>query len=372
MAGGAEKHLAETFGRLTALGHRVVVLSSGFKGGRRVARHRGMAIVRVGGPLSFFLAARPVVRHLLSRSRFTMVVEDLNKIPLFLASSASHRTIVLVHHLWRGSAFRAAAFPIALVTWLSERLIPLFYRRAGFIAVSPSTGRDLVALGIPSSSVAVVQNACSPTLAPPTFRRASIPTFLYLGRLQRYKRVHRLIRAARELRDEGQVFQVWIAGTGREEQRLRRMVRRLDLADRVTFLGPVSEAEKTALYRQAWANVLMSEREGWGLTILEAAAEQTCSVVAFAPGLWDAVQHLETGLWVPYHELPKLSDALRYLALNPGAAWRLGTEAYRRCRRRTWDRAARELEAALGAMVDPAPPDASARAYDLPARASVK
>jgi glycosyltransferase involved in cell wall biosynthesis len=115
----------------------------------------------------------------------------------------------------------------------------------------------------------------------------------------------------------------------------------------VSFLGPVPEEEKAGRYRRAWANVLMSEKEGWGLTVLEAALESTPSVVAFAPGLWDAVTHLGTGLWIPYHHLPTLADGLRYLLDHPVMVERLGEAARARANGRNWGQAALELEAAL-------------------------
>jgi glycosyltransferase involved in cell wall biosynthesis len=345
-AGGAEKHLAELFGRLAAWGHRVTLIASGFRGGARVAHCDGIAIVRVGGPLSFPLPARRLLARLTRRRRFDLVVEDLNKVPLYPERIASAPLVVLVHHLWGRVAFSAAAPPIALVTWAAERLLRSRYPSARFVAVSPSTGRELIDRGIARERIEVIQNAADRPGARGA-NRAPVPTFLYLGRLQRYKGVRHLIEAAAVLAREGRRFGVWIAGAGPERRRLETLTRRLGLGAIVRFLGPVPEVQKPTLYARAWANVLMSEKEGWGLTVLEAALEGTPSVVAFAPGLWDAVRHLETGLWIPYHELPTLADGLRYLLDNPDAVERMGAAARERAGARDWDQAARELEQAL-------------------------
>jgi glycosyltransferase involved in cell wall biosynthesis len=91
----------------------------------------------------------------------------------------------------------------------------------------------------------------------------------------------------------------------------------------------------------------MSRKEGWGLTVLEAALARTPSVVSFAPGLWDSVQHLATGLWIPYHHLRTVADGLRFLINHLSEVERMGQAARERALARTWDDAASELEAVL-------------------------
>lgn len=328
-------------------GHRVTLVASGFSTGSPVDRHAGMAIVRVGNKYTFPLLVGRVARRLLARRRFDLVVEDLNKIPVYPLRWSTPPLVVLAHHLWGRVAFGAAPFHVAAITLLSERLIPSRYRGARFIAVSPSTSRDLVRLGVAASQVEIIRNAAGPEELAESPLRTVVPTFLYLGRLQRYKRVDLLIDAARVLVHEGLSFEIWIAGTGPHEAALRRRARRLGVEDKVRFLGFVPDREKTALYGQAWANVLMSRKEGWGLTVLEAALARTPSVVSFAPGLWDSVQHLETGLWIPYHHLRTLADGLRFLINHPSEVERMGQAARERALARTWDDAASELEAVL-------------------------
>lgn len=338
-AGGAERHLLEIFGRLAGR-HRITLVTSGYPGARPVASVAGMAVVRVGGTFDFAVRAPFAIRRLLARHRFELLIEDLNKIPLLLPRSIPR--LMLAHHLWGSVAFAAAPWPIALLTWLAERPLPLIYAGAEIAAVSPSTRHELIARGVPSDRVVVVENAVDPPPAE-TVQRAEEPLFVYVGRLQPYKRVDLLIEAARVLQREGQRFRVVIVGNGPDRRRLERLVMRSEQLP-VAFLGSVSDAERDTLLARAWANVLMSRKEGYGLTVLEAARMGTPSVVAFAPGLQDAVRHLEDGLWVPYHHLPALADALRYLIDNPDAVTRLGACARARVSGRTWDHAAAEMD----------------------------
>ena len=74
----------------------------------------------------------------------------------------------------------------------------------------------------------------------------------------------------------------------------------LDLGERVRFLGRISEAEKLALLRRAWALVFASPKEGWGITNLEAAACGTPVVASNSPGIRESVRDGETGYLVPH------------------------------------------------------------------------
>ena len=74
--------------------------------------------------------------------------------------------------------------------------------------------------------------------------RDAEPTVLYLGRLERYKRVDLLVRAMARVRDSGDAGRLVIAGDGREGTALRRLVRRLGLGQRVHFAGRVTDTAK--------------------------------------------------------------------------------------------------------------------------------
>ena len=66
------------------------------------------------------------------------------------------------------------------------------------------------------------------------------------------------------------------------------------------FHGFVSEEEKLALLRRTWANLFPSPKEGWGITVMEAAACGTPSLASDSPGLRDSVRDGETGYLVPH------------------------------------------------------------------------
>ncbi|WP_420129970.1 glycosyltransferase family 4 protein [Longimicrobium sp.] len=348
-SGGAEIHLHEIFGRLARRGHEVTLLCSGWPGARPRAESGGMQIRRTGGRNTFSLAAPAYYRRHLAAQPWDVVVEDLNKVPLFAPYWVRRPLVLLVHHLFGATAFREASAPFAAATWLLERPIPFAYRGLPAEAVSESTADDLVARGLRREDIRVIHNGVDLKFFSPDPRVARLPqpTFLYVGRLKRYKRIDQAVDAVALLRDRGTHVRLLVAGRGDEEPRLRAQVERLGIGDRVTFEGFVTEERKRELLRACWGTVLPSPKEGWGITNIEAAACGTPAVAADSPGLRESVVHDRTGLLVPYGDVEKLADALGGLAADPervaalGAAGRVFAEGF------SWERSADLTEAHL-------------------------
>ena len=343
-AGGAEAHLHEVCGRLVRWGHRVTLLCSGFRGAAARTVLDGMDIHRTGGRHSFALRARVYFRRHLANQPFDVVLEDLNKVPLFTLRWTKRPVVLLVHHLFGATAFQEAPLPLALATWLLERPVPRLFHDVPVIAVSGSTRDDLVARGMDGARITVVSNgidleAYTPV---PGGVRDPQPTVLYLGRVKRYKRIDLPVRALATLRDRGVPGRLLIAGRGDHVRTLRRLAGRLALGeDRVRFLGFVDEARKVELFRRAWAHVLTSSKEGWGIANLEAAACGTATVASDSPGLRDSVVHGRTGYLVPHGDAGALADRLEALLTRPGLRDELGRGAREFAEQFSWDASAR-------------------------------
>ncbi len=230
-AGGAEIHLFEIFGRLAAAGHRVRLICSGWTGGPRTARIDGIDIERVGGRNSFALLGRGAVQRAIVAERPDILVEDINKLPLFLTTGTRLPFCAIVPHLFGATAFAEAPWPVAAIVWASERPLPWAYRRAGFHAISESTRDDLVARGIPSERIRVIHPGVdSSRFTPgPPGRRSATPTFLYVGRLKRYKGIGFAIRALALARRHRPDLRLEIAGTGDQRAELEQLAASLGL-----------------------------------------------------------------------------------------------------------------------------------------------
>lgn len=346
LAGGAEIHLHETFGRLAAAGHRITLLASGWSEGEPRTVLDGIEVHRTGGRYTFNLAAPAYFRRSLAGSPFDVVVEDLNKVPLFTPLWTPGPVVLLVHHLFGATAFQEASLPLATATWLLERAVPRLFRDTSTVAVSESTRNDLVARGLPSDRIEVIPNGVDLERYAPAVEggRFPEPTILYLGRLKKYKRIDLILEALGVLASRGVPCRALVAGTGDQKEALERFVEDLGLVDRVEFLGFVDEDRKLELFQRSWVHALTSPKEGWGITNLEAAACGTACVCSDSPGLRDSVRDGVTGFLVPHGDVEALAKRFEELLRSPELRERMGREARAFALDYSWDASAAKME----------------------------
>ncbi len=345
-AGGAEIHLHEIFGRLAAAGHRVRAVVGGWRGAPGRVELDGIDVRRVGGRHSFPFLAPHAVRDELAREAADVVVEDINKIPLYAPLWLARPLIALVPHLFGTTAFREVAWPLAAAVWLAERGVPRSYGEVPFEAISEGTADDLVRRGVARERIAVITPGIDHEMfvpGPPDGRTGT-PTLLYVGRLKRYKGIDVLFGALRRLLSRGVSARLLLAGRGDDRDRLERLVRTLDLSAHVRFLGFVDEADKVRRLQSAWVAVYPSPKEGWGIANVEAAACGTPVVASDSPGLRESVRHGESGFLVPHRDVEAWAAALEALLGDAELRTRLGRGAIRHAAGFSWDRAAEATE----------------------------
>ena len=346
-AGGAEVHLHEIFGRLASRGHEVSLLVSGWDGSPADETVDGMRVVRRGSRYTFPLHVRDGFRSITEGQKpFDILVEDINKLPLFTPFWTKLPVVGLVPHLFGSTAFQQEGLPVAATVWVAERLMPAAYRGRDFVVISDSTASDLERRGFAPDRIHVSYPGIDHDVFRPAIAsaRASEPTIVYVGRLRRYKGIDLVLKAVAQLRAEGLDVRFLVVGQGDDRARLERVAADLALGNRVTFRGFVSEEEKVRLLRSAWVNVYPSPKEGWGITNVEAAACGTPSVASDSPGLRESVLDGQTGLLVTHDRVEAWSGALRRLISDEDLRNSMGTRAVEHSGRFTWEATTGELE----------------------------
>jgi glycosyltransferase involved in cell wall biosynthesis len=309
---------------------------------------------RTGGRHTFSLAAPLYFRRHMRDADFDLVIEDLNKVPLFAPQWVDRPVVLLVHHLFGRTAFEEASLPVATATWLLERPLARMYRDLPVEAVSHSTADDLVARGLERDRITVIPNGVDLELyrPDPAVARFDEPTVLYLGRLKRYKRVDLVVRALHRLRENGVAARLVIAGTGDDAPRLRALIAELGIQDMVEMAGFVSEERKIELFRRAWVHAFTSPKEGWGISNLEAAACGTATVASDSPGLRESVLHERTGYLVPHGDVEGVAARLGDILGDPALRDRLGRQAREFAEGYSWEAAAERTETHLRQLLD--------------------
>ena len=117
-----------------------------------------------------------------------------------------------------------------------------------------------------------------------------------ISRLVPRKNIDVLIAAVEQLANEGAALSLVIAGTGPEEERIRRLAERLPGS--VRFLGFIDEARKRSILTDTDVFVQLSTREGLSIATLEALASGVPCVVSNLPGVREPITPGGTGWYV--------------------------------------------------------------------------
>jgi phosphatidyl-myo-inositol dimannoside synthase len=174
---------------------------------------------------------------------------------------------------------------------------------------------------------------------------------LTVGRLVEHKGQDQTIRALALLRDSEPDLRYAIAGSGVYGVKLRALASELGVSDRVNFLGHVEDDELPALYNVAdlyvgASRVAVDHVEGFGISLIEAAATSLPVIAGREGGMPEAVVEGVTGLLVDPYDPASLAAAIRSLLDAPDHATKLGAEGRRMVEGRyTWQRVARDLRA---------------------------
>ncbi len=305
--GGSEVYVERIAGELVRRGHRATLLCATHVNGlAEEVTAEGVRVLRRGGRHTVYLRAAllylagalgigPLTQS--HGGRPDLIVDVCNGLPFLSALYARRPVIALVHHVHREQWCVVLGRWLARFGWWVESwLAPRVYRRCQYVTVSTATQVELASLGIDPARVAIVHNG-TPDMTVRAVQRSTHPSLVVLGRLVPHKQVEVALRTLANLAEELPGLTLTVAGQGWWEPQLRQLAADLEVTDRVRFTGFVSDQEKRELLAASWVALTPSIKEGWGLTIVEAAAVGT-PTVAFrgAGGVEEALVDGETGL----------------------------------------------------------------------------
>ncbi len=224
-----------------------------------------------------------------------------------------------------------------------------FVRADRIVAISQATKEDLVRLfGIHEKKIHVVRcgfkNICalpeSPLAIPKIF-------FLFVGAFKKRKNVMGVARAYALMRSSHPDAHLLFAGRaeGTYADCVRSYIARNSMESSVHFLGHVSDAELSFLYKKALALVFPSFLEGFGFPVLEAMA---CGVPVIASRT-SSLPELAGGaaLFADPHDPQDIAAAMERISQSPSLRDELVRKGYERIRLFSWEKSARELLAVL-------------------------
>jgi glycosyltransferase involved in cell wall biosynthesis len=307
LAGGAERVTQAYLGELAWRGHEVAWFAFAHPALGRSDTVDGIRIVRGGGMGTAILAAR---RWAAAQPKFDLVIDQHHGIPWFAHLWCGTRTISYIHEVLGPIWNSFYPWPLSAIGRRQESWTHWLYRRQTFFTASSDTRRKLHEHGICEVRIIPygVNTTALPSL-PPKPLQAPL-RLAVVCRLAPNKRVDHAVRTVKALQQRGVAASLRIVGSGTEETNLRRLIADLQLGASAQLTGPLSEADKDAVLRDAHFLLHTSQREGWGLNVIEANAMGTPAAVYPVEGLTESTLNGETGILSDDESPESLADAL--------------------------------------------------------------
>ncbi len=339
--GGAEVHLHEIFKRIVEKGNNVTLVAHKFAGAKDEETVDGIKIIRYGNKYLFNYQFKNFYKSQLSDNNFDLIVDDISKIPLNIPAYIDKPIVGILHHVHGNSLYKEIPFPMAFYIIQSERQIPKNYKTTPIFTVSDSTTSELVDMGFNKSLTGILYNSIDQELFNKvSVKKSSSPLISYVGRIKNYKNIDKIIDAAQILSKEIPNINLIIGGKGDYLDNLKDKVKQLKLEQIVKFTGFLSEIEKASLLGKSWLFITMAEKEGWGITVIEANAMKTPAIGSNVPGLRDSIKNGETGYLVPLNNSARLAEKIKELINDEDELTRISENAYKWSKNFSWDKSA--------------------------------
>lgn len=337
--GGAEISRHEIAKYLVAKGHRVTLLTSRFPGSAAREEKDGYIIIRTTGIHTvYFTAAWYYIRHL--RGKFDFIIDEMNGIPFFTPLYTRTKKALYVHHVVGDVWFHEFLWPFAFILKLAEKIFLRLYSKENIITVSESTEADLRANGLKHVHKIMNGISTSPLKKVPPKK---VDHFVFVGRLKPAKQVEHAIKAMELYVRKYPRATLDVIGTGDPAyvSRVKKLPLELGIEKNIHFHGFLPNSERDKLVSQAMAIIVPSEREGWGLIVVEANAMGTPAIGYDTVGLRESILDKKTGYLARRNDVSDIFVQMKKIRTTFPS---LAGNALEYSRKFTWQRMAGEME----------------------------
>ncbi|MGL5955448.1 MAG: glycosyltransferase family 4 protein [Brevinema sp.] len=348
-AGGAEVHLDHLLSFL-AKKHEVVLISTRVTKTIEVFSYHGYEVRREGHPFLFNFTFSQLWKKCLFSQGFDLIIDDVSKIglqtPLYIKDVP---IIAIFHHIHGHTLFQLLPLPVACYVYFMERIALRSYLKTPMLVVSESTKQELLNFAN-FQKIILLPNGIDRNYIE-VRRLTKIPFQLCtVGRLTRAKRVDLSLKTFQLVLQQYPQARLLIAGRGSQEQTLKKYAKQLHIDHAIEFLGYISEEEKKRLLEQSQALLFTSEKEGWGITAIEASA-CSCPVFGFeVQGVRDAVRSGVNGFLTKFSDAEALAALIiRYLQDSKNHILQERALCY--AKNFDWDKIAQEFELILFELI---------------------
>jgi len=288
-AGGAEKISSEMAERLAKDGHQVTVLTSRFPGSKHEEDFSGYKIIRVGNRFTvYILAGWYFIKHL--RTSTDLIIEEINTIPFMTQWYSKCKRSLVIYQLCREIWFYQIPFPISLIGYIFEPIYLFFLRKNYVITESNSTKDDLLLYGFSKNLISILPIFIDAKTSQSAMKK-NPKTILSLGSVRPMKRTLDQVRAFELAKEKIADLTLIVAGdsTGVYGAKVKEYIKISPYIKDIRVLGKVTDSIKNNCLNESGVLLMTSIKEGWGLTVTEAASQGTSTIGYNVDGLRDSI-----------------------------------------------------------------------------------
>jgi glycosyltransferase involved in cell wall biosynthesis len=327
--------------------HELTVYTTTASYGRRNFRNSILEIEREGYRVFFFPRINAFSMFNVSLSMGKALEDNLGEYDIVHLHSWRNFQDIIIHHYARkhgipyvlqahGSLSRVDALP--RLKWLYDASFGrrLLQDSSKVVALTKKEAQQYKARGVPEKKMALIPNGLNLEEYADLPNRGEfkekygIPIdwkiILYLGRIHRIKGIDVLIRSYWELANEMRLDDILLVLAGPDDGylgKVRELLDRLQLRDKVVLTGPLYGGAKLEAYVDAEFCVLPSRYETFAYTVLEAYGCFKPVIGSNVESIPDIVKHMKTGLIFEAGKTRELAEKMQYLLKHPEECQRM-------------------------------------------------
>ena len=180
-------------------------------------------------------------------------------------------------------------------------------------------------------------------------KKRDIPTVIFVGRLHIQKNLEKLVEAISLFKRN---IQLIIVGSGPQEEKLKKLVKKLNLESKVKFLGQVINRDLIKLYKSSHIFILTSIYEGQPLTLFEAMAAKLPVICPETGDCSYLIKESKNGLLISDAQNPVQIAKTIEKALTSKNLSQMGENGYQFVKKFTWDDAAQKTLQLYRQLID--------------------
>ena len=293
----------------TDAGHKVFWLGSRYGNLPINENAHGLTIHRVGPELKFYNTLTMLLTYpiflinniwigwgIVRNQKIDLVVDAIHGLPLFSPLYARCRKVLWVCEVAGTIWDKMYPFPINKIGKLLEKFVYLIYQHSDIWAISESTKNDVLKIN-PHLQVKILPLGIDINKLTPV-KKFNFPSALFVARLVKMKGIESALKAAKDICKKLPKFKLFVVGDGDSGyvQELRDYVNSNHLQTNVEFLGKISDQDRNNLYSKCHFLIHPSFKEGFGLTVLEAAASGTPTIARQGSSIDELIENGKNGL----------------------------------------------------------------------------